>query len=225
MLAALAGVLLGTGVYWVTAPDLAAGQQQQVSPLAPTEMQDLLSRSVLRADVRACGVHRQGTVTVLDRDGSPSGFTNAHVVRGAATAQVSGGRMGVADGLVSSYLADRDAAAVDLTGLSPSAGSGLVAGPLPSVGDPVVLAGFPRGSWTVSDGNVAAIEARSGWGSVSDVLLVDVPVQQGISGGVVVDVEGRAVGLIVARDPGTGWAVAYPIGDVLDRPEGPRASC
>jgi len=57
------------------------------------------------------------------------------------------------------------------------------------------------------------------------VFLVDVPANSGISGGLVVDTEGRAVGLVAARDPETGNAVAYPFAAVTAPLEADPPGC
>ncbi|MCB0953869.1 MAG: trypsin-like peptidase domain-containing protein, partial [Microthrixaceae bacterium] len=81
----------------------------------------------------------------------------------------------------------------------------------------VYTAGFPGGSWKIQQGHVTAVEQRHGWGGDGPVLVVDVPAIEGTSGGVVVDSSGRAVGLIAARDPRTGYTVAYPARDLFTR--------
>ena len=209
----------------LTGSDQAAVDAAALEPLERSEIEGILSQAVLRADVHACGERRQGTVTMLRSDGGPVGYTNAHVVEGASSAQVSGGRLGVADAPVERFLSRRDMAVVDLRELEPPRGVGLESGPVPALGEPVLLAGFPAGSWQVLVGEVTSVEVRNGWGDVTDVILVDVPVEQGFSGGVVVDRRGRAVGLIAARDPGTGFAVAYPVQDVLTRAAGQPPDC
>jgi hypothetical protein len=52
-------------------------------------------------------------------------------------------------------------------------------------------------------------------------MLIDVQAHPGLSGGAVLDRSGTMAGLVAARDPETGWTVAYPIGEVLGRPTEP----
>ncbi len=224
LLAALLGLLAGIAFHFVTGTDMAAGQS--VEPLPRRVLEDRLSHSVMRADVVACGVHRQGTATLLDTAGSSHTLvTNAHVVQGADSATLSGAGLGVHEGSVDAYAENRDAATLALPPDVSVVDAGLEPAPMPAVGDRVLLAGFPEGRWTVHDARVRSVELRSGWGATSEVMVLDTPIEQGISGGVVVDVWGRAVGLIAARDPGTGHAVAYPVEDLLASERGAAAGC
>lgn len=242
LLAALLGLFAGIAFHFVAGTDQAAGQSAE--PLPRHVLEDRLSYSVMRADVVACGVHRQGTVTLLDtvdpaavpsaQDSAVGGpgagsshtlVTNAHVVQGAQSATLSGARLGVHEGSVDAYVENRDAATLALPPDVAAAADGLEPAPMPTEGDRVLLAGFPEGRWTVQDARVESIELRSGWGATSEVMVLDVPIEQGISGGVVVDVWGRAVGLIAARDPGTGHAVAYPMEDLLTSGPGAAPGC
>ncbi len=72
---------------------------------------------------------------------------------------------------------------------------------------------------------VADVQRRAGWGSASEVLLVGARAHGGHSGGAVLDTSGRVVGLIAARDPGTGRVVAYRIDDLLSAQVGPPPGC
>jgi len=74
-------------------------------------------------------------------------------------------------------------------------------------------------------GHVVSVERRHGYGGTVDMLIVDVEAIPGISGGVVVDTEGRAVGLVAARDPETGDTVAYPLETVEGRTRPADSSC
>ena len=228
LLAACVGLLLGVVFHMVVGADQAAGGTAQ--PMPRPELAEHLSRSVMKADVVACEVRRQGSVTIIDapfdEDSSrPTIVTNAHVVQGAASATLSGARLGVTDGRVGPFLDKRDAAVLQAPESVAAESVGLEPAPHPSLGDPVVLAGFPGGTWTIQDGTISSVELRTGWGGSSEVLVIDVPIEQGMSGGVVADLQGNAVGLIAARDPGTGHAVAYPIEDVLNAPVGTTPGC
>lgn len=228
LFAAFLGLLAGVAFHFVVGTDVASGES--LDAVARPVLEQRLSQSLMRADVVACDVHRQGTVTVLDAQGlGPAGsstvLTNAHVVQGAFSATLSGAELGVHVARVDGYLDKRDAAVLELPEGASGGNLGLEVGPTPAAGDSVVLAGFPEGRWTISDGMVDSVELRNGWGATSEVLVIDVPIEQGISGGVVVDLAGRAVGLIAARDPDTGFAVAYPIDDVLAAGPGASPAC
>lgn len=230
-LAALtAGMLLGAGVHVVTgpasvgaidsgAPDatvLSASEERDGGdPIGTAELRERVESAVLLADVKACGVVRQGTVTMVRTAAGPLGLTNSHVVRGAGTATLSGARLGVATAPVVGHLAGRDVARIDLDPLEPPSAAPLEVGEPVHLGDPVITVGFPAGRWTVQQGRVVSIGRRGGWGGSGVVMVVDVPAVEGTSGGAVVDASGRVVGLIAARDPRSGNTIAYPMRDVL----------
>lgn len=196
-----------------------------VERIGSAGVRDRLEKSVLLADVTACGVVRQGTVTMLETSEGILGYTNAHVVRGADTVTLAGGGLGVGEGVVEHFLDGRDAAVVDPRRLSNPPREALDVAELPPVGSQVYTAGFPGGAWMVSSGRIVAIERRAGWGGDGPVAIVDVVAERGTSGGVVVDAQGRAVGLIAARDPRTGYTVAYPVADLFARAVRPAPSC
>ncbi|MCB1012527.1 MAG: trypsin-like peptidase domain-containing protein [Microthrixaceae bacterium] len=234
-LAWLAGAVLGVSAFVIqqssdrepvyreapTATVLAASTER----IDRTAVRDRLESSVLLTDVTACGMLRQGTTTMLRVGGEVFGMTNAHVVRGADSARLSGAGLGVGEAPVDHYLDGRDAARVDVGPLAPDATSGLEVAEAPPVGSEVYTAGFPGGSWKIQQGHVTALEQRHGWGGDGPVLVVDVPAIEGTSGGVVVDSSGRAVGLIAARDPRTGYTVAYPARDLFTRAETAPPAC
>ncbi|MBS1836963.1 MAG: trypsin-like peptidase domain-containing protein [Actinobacteria bacterium] len=175
------------------------------------EVQESLQRSVLLVHSSGCGSERQATATVLDEGGRSIGLTNQHVVAGSVDVSVEGledpvGVLGTVDG--------RDAARLDGDELAAGGARALATGPRPLLGAQVVVAGYPGGRFRAVTGHVRAIEARQGYGGSSDVLIVDVEAVPGVSGGVVLDVQGRAVGLVVARDPSSSDVVAYPL-DVI----------
>lgn len=230
------GVVLG-GVASATAPvgthEVGVGAQVALSAdraPAPSTLDagvvvDRVEASVLRADVEACGWVRQGTVTMVDSGVGVLGLTNAHVVEGGGELQVSGAGSGVSTATVLAYPIGRDAAEVDLGGLDVESGAALPLGPAPEEGDEVVVAGFPAGRWSARAGVVRSVERRHARGASSAVMVIDVDAARGISGGVVADAAGRAVGLVAARDPRTGFTVAYPLDEVLGRSAGPVPGC
>ncbi len=238
--ALVVGAMLGTGAYLLvdsTGSDshaaampgarvLSAVERREViQELSDDEMDARVEPAVLLADVRACGKIRQATVTIVGTPDGPVGLTNAHVTRGASTVTLSGAGLGVSDVRVLRYLADRDAAEVDVGPLDAPLDSPLPLGPDAESGDEVTTVGFPEGRWTIQSGHVIAVQQRAGWGGAGDVLMIDVPAHDGTSGGVVVDSAGEAVGLIAARDPRTGYTIAYPIRDLLTRPGTSDVSC
>jgi len=209
------------GAQRLSSPSLAATRLAG-PPLADSVLRDQVEGAQLEAEVTACGMRRQGTVTVLDRGDGPEGLTNAHVVEGADTVSMTGPG-GTGRGAVTGAVPGRDAAVVDLGDAHP--GEALQPGPRPEPGDRVLVAGFPAGQYRAEMGTVRRIEERSSRGGTTPVLLVDVRAIPGASGGVVADRWGHAVGLVAARDPGTGWAVAYPISEILGNPARGSVNC
>lgn len=183
---------------------------------ATGEVEAELQRSVRLVRAAGCGVDRQATATVVERSGRTVGLTNQHVVAGAAEVTVDGmGDVVPVDGVVNG----RDVAELDGQDLLDGGAAALSVGPRPVVGASVAVAGYPDGRFEVRSGTVRSVESRQGYGGTADVLLIDVEAVPGISGGVVVDVTGRAVALVAARDPLTHDVVAYPL-DVVGRATG-----
>jgi putative serine protease PepD len=210
----------GRAAWWRTGGETVAGQP--VASVAgavlerepSAEVEAALQRSVLLVRARACGTSRQGTVSVVSSDGRAVGLTNQHVVAGASEVSVVGADGAVGEVGVEGVADDRDAVELDADALVDHGAAPLEIGPRPVVGARVVVAGYPDGRFEALTGTVRSIEPRHGYGGTTDVLVVDVEAVPGISGGVVVDAVGRAVGLIAARDPVTHEVVAYPL-DVL----------
>jgi hypothetical protein len=226
VMAIATGALLGTVVFSLDGrvdADVLGLHRVSSPPLPADVVRDRARGAVLQADVVACGGRRQGTVTVVDLGRGPVGLTNAHVVEGAEAVQLDGPGVMADEGTVKGFVPHRDAAVVDLAGARPA--EVLRPGAMPATGDAVVVAGYPVGEFHEASGTVQRVEDRTGRGGTSPVMLVDVEAVPGVSGGVVVDRFGRAVGLVAARDPDTGWAVAYPISEVLAEPRPAAPSC
>lgn len=247
--AAVVGAVLGIALHTLgvgavhgdAVPVAVAAAQVVRGPGVGDRVAAAFERGVLRVDVQACGQERQGSATVLLDGDRVVVMTNAHVVRGAGSVELTLPTGVEVTAEVISAVQGRDAVRLGpLTGGEPAlgeqdawqAGEGwpggtvpLHTGPLPAVGDTVSVAGHPGASARIDSGRVVSIDRRAGFGGASDVLLVDVPVRGGSSGGAVLDSEGRVVGLVAAKDPSTGAAVAYPIGEVLGRGAGPTPTC
>jgi S1-C subfamily serine protease len=217
--AALLGAAVGLAAWWRA--DAGAPSGEPVASVAgavlerdaPPEVGAALQRSVRLVRATGCGAERQATATVVDRGGRSVGLTNQHVVAGAAEVAVDGmGDVVLVDGLVRG----RDAAELDGERMVDDGAEPLAVGPRPIVGASVVVAGYPDGHFVARAGTVRSVESRQGYGGTADVMLIDVEAVPGISGGVVVDAAGRAVGLVAARDPVTHEVVAYPL-DVIGR--------
>ena len=225
LVAVAAGAALGSALFAVGSrveADPLAWQWASSPSLAEDDLRDRVRGALLEVEVTACGVSRQGTVTVLDLGQGAEGLTNAHVVDGTDVVSMHG-PFGSGPGTVLGTLSGRDAAVVDLGDAHGEAA--LLPGRRPDPGERVLVAGFPGGQYRAEMGTVRRVESRSTRGGTTPVLLVDVQAIPGVSGGVVADRSGRAVGLVAARDPSTGWAVAYPIGEVLADPRPGVADC
>ena len=191
------------------------GAQLERRPTLDPGLAASVQESVVRVEATGCGERRQGSATLVDASGRLRAVTNQHVVAGARVASFldPGGTEHSVD--VRSRVLERDAARLDAAELSDAGVPALPVGPQPVVGSGVVVAGYPGGQFRAEAGRVVAVDRRHGYGGTVDMLIVDVEAIPGISGGVVVDGEGRAVALVAARDPATGHTVAYPIDQVL----------
>jgi S1-C subfamily serine protease len=123
-------------------------------------------------------------------------LTNEHVVSGCREIETrEGTRLQI-------VLADPS---VDLAVLSSSMLSEPVAkfrsGTNPSLGESVVVFGFPLPGLLSNDGNVTtgAISALSGLRDDARYLQITAPVQPGNSGGPLLDMSGNVVGVVVAK--------------------------
>lgn len=183
---------------------------------------DGLERSVVLVRSVGCGLRRQATAVLLDDGERTFGLTNQHVVAGSRKVLARGTDDAVA---VEGGVDGRDAAELDAGELEATGAEPLPVGPAPVLGAGVTVAGYPGGRFRAMSGHVRAIEPRQGFGGVADVLLIDVDAEPGISGGVVVDVTGRAVGLVAARDPLTGDVVAYPLATLGPATAGAMVAC
>jgi serine protease Do len=169
--------------------------------------------SQLQDELRAAASPVRAATVSLGRDGRGSGvvvadgvvLTNAHVLRDRTiSVRFADGR--TAQGTVSGVDADGDLAAiaVDTSGAAPLAWAE-VAGDSGSI----VLAG--HGNGTVTMGMVSAVGRRFRGPRgrvVSDTVEHTAPLSRGASGGPVVNVEGRLVGINTARSDSGYRAVA-----------------
>jgi len=224
VVAALVLVAVGALAWWQADGRARAGQP--VASVAGAtldrvvtdpELETTLRRSVHLVRANGCGVERQASLSVIHGPRGEYGLTNQHVVAGTSDVVVDGSQISVG---VTGRVAARDASRLDVDDLIEEGSVPLVEGARPAVGDRVVVAGYPGGRFEAMSGTVDSIELRQGYGGTSDVLVIGVQAVPGISGGIVVDAEGRAVGLVAARDPSTGEVVAYPLdeldGDITD---------
>lgn len=93
-------------------------------------------------------------------------------------------------------------------------GSGIALGPPPAPGQPVGVCGFPLGCETprVLQGCVSGYECQSIEGTDVTVVVLQVPVNRGCSGGPVCDEQGRLVGVVRAiNNPIRGGSPPQPM--------------
>lgn len=142
--------------------------------------------------------------------------TNAHVVAGMTdpTVQVAGEGRSYAARVVA-FDAARDVAVLLVPDLPAPA---LQRGPAPDAGEPLIIAGFPGGgSYRVTPARLrsaVSVSTDDIYGQPSgqerQILSLATRVRQGNSGGPVLDLDGRVVGIVFGRalsDPDTGYAL------------------
>lgn len=233
-IALVMGVVIGVGVHLWWGPVGAApapvaevaGATITRSGPVPDELVGTVAPAVVRVHAEGCGGRRQGSATLVRGvDGEAQLLTNAHVAKGASTVTVDLATGATAEVAVLGSVEGRDATRLDATPLLDAGIRALpVAGPA-EVGDPVVVAGHPAGSFRVDGTSVSTTARRAAYGGASDVLLVGAVAEGGHSGGAVLDPAGNVVGLVAARDPSTSQVVAYRIQDVVDEPLGGVPTC
>mgnify|MGYP001476152492 CR=1 FL=1 len=232
-LVAAVAVAAGLAMWWRSDPGAPAsmpvasvqGVQIDRSAGADPGLADAVRRSVTLVDASGCGQARQATATLVDADGGPTALTNQHVVAGAVDAEFTDGSGRPRSLDVTERVAARDAVHLDAAPLEDAGVEPLPVGPRPIVGSRVMVAGFPGGAFQAHVGRIERVERRHGYGGTVDMLIVDVEAIPGISGGVVVDLQGRAVGLVAARDPETGDTVAYPLDTLAGATTGASRRC
>lgn len=201
------------------------GAQLERRPTLDPGLAATVQESVMRVEATGCGESRQGSATVVDEPDGSRAVTNQHVVAGARAVTFRDAEGTEHRIRVGNRVLERDAARLDAADVADAGVPALEVGPRPIVGSAVVVAGYPGGEFRAEAGRVVAAERRQGYGGTVEMMIVDVEAIPGISGGVVVDGEGRAVGLVAARDPESGRTVAYPIDEVLGSTGPPDASC
>lgn len=236
--AVVAGVVLGTGAHLLSAADGAttvaqlpaaqvAGRSVERVGAVADRVVESSARSVLHVEASGCGQDRQASATLLrTADGDVRLVTNAHVVRGTSSVTV---RTRVGEQVqvdVLGVVAGRDAALLDPEPLERHDDvEPAPVGSATEVGDEVVLVGHPGAAFSVRPTLVEDVQRRVAFGTASDVVLVGATVTGGASGGAVLDTRGAVLGLVAARDPGTGRAVAHPVDGVLDAALRGQLSC
>ncbi|MDQ6947782.1 MAG: S1C family serine protease [Actinomycetota bacterium] len=139
---------------------------------------------------------------VLSRDGTSNIVTNFHVVAdvwGAGGRMVSVGlRNGSVQGTIARVSEENDLALVTVAGTLPALSA---SGGNPSIGDPVLVAGSPRGlAGSVTSGIVSGLRSFGN----TPFVQISAPTSPGNSGGPVVDRSGKVLGIVTMKDVGPG---------------------
>ncbi len=171
-----------------------------------TEAQQVAARSVVKITGNAfqCGQNQSGSGFVSSDNRV---VTNAHVVAGVTEPVVLTPAGRTFTGRVVYFNASEDLAVIAVSGMSTTP---LTLGPTMGVGETAVFDGYPLGGPFLSSPaavqNVATINTPDIYGSRSnprEVYYLAADVQQGNSGGPVIDSNGRVAGVIFARSATT----------------------
>ncbi len=211
---AVAGVLLAVASGREALP---GGRAAASSPAAPVLVASAISAgndaAVVRVVADTCNGREAGSGVVL-ADGIV--LTARHVVRGATSVQVDVDGQGPLDAeVLGADGTGRDVAVLRVPALAGRRGT-TVARTEVVPGTDVAASGHPRGGERhtiagavlgyVDDGPLAADGRR--------VLTVDAAFQPGMSGGPVVDADGRLVGIAIGVERNTGTGIAVPVGTI-----------
>jgi S1-C subfamily serine protease len=86
------------------------------------------------------------------------------------------------------------------------------------VGEPLVVVGYPGGGPArISRGEVVGLVDGQLLGEPAQVLRIDARIEEGNSGGPVLDLEGRVIGVVFAVEVDTGRGLAVPATTLLER--------
>ncbi|MDD5082129.1 MAG: trypsin-like peptidase domain-containing protein [Dehalococcoidales bacterium] len=154
--------------------------------------------AIVRIDVTVAGGLDSGSGSIIDNRGYV--ITNAHVIEGGQSIKVTLKDGTTLDATVVASDANQDLAIIKLTTSRadfPVMSLGTMADVV--VGEPVMTGGFPLGTdlpgpATFTIGIVSALRTYSG----SDYIQTDSPINPGSSGGCLVTLSGRMIGILTA---------------------------
>jgi S1-C subfamily serine protease len=183
-----------------------------------------LIKKVLPAVVTVAGFNAQGKVIRIGSgffvDAQGHLITNLHVIKGVARAEVKlpkGEIYPLTEMVAADDKADLVKLVVKLPGGTPAYLT--VSGARPEVGEHVVVLGSPLGlEHTVTDGMVSAIRTIKNRG---EFLQISAPISPGSSGGPVVNMKGRVIGIATFQVKGQNINFAVPGYRVLALKDGP----
>lgn len=137
--------------------------------------------------------------------------TNRHVVEGARQVEVESW-----DGQVSTAQAIRVSRGADIAVITVDVAPGFSMSRSFEREAPVTIVGYPQGRWFMGAGTIVDVVAGSDLEPDQPTLRIDASVQQGNSGGPVLNSAGDVVGVLYgASGP---MALAVPVDTVLDIP-------
>jgi serine protease Do len=186
---------------------------------------------VVRVHVRGCSGRSVGSGVLL---GDGSILTARHVLDGADEASIVLDSGAVVAATAVAVDGDgRDSAVLYAPDLAPEGAVAPVplASELPDPGSTVAVLGHPNGGAAVARSGLLVGTLDSGPLSIDGgrVMTLDLVVDPGMSGGPVVDVEGRLLGVAIGYDRATRTGIAVPVDTITDLLEGrgetPRRSC
>jgi S1-C subfamily serine protease len=219
----LAGVLLtGASVVVlldVEAPDVSSAPAPTTT-LAPVEVGaavEIRPVPVVHVDATTCDGRSRGSGVLLD---GGRVLTARHVVAGATEVEVEIDGLAVPARVVALDGAGRDAALLDVPALATRQGA-----PVDEDGTtfrtPVTVWGHPRGRALADRTGLLLGDLEEGPLSLDGgrVLTIDAFVEEGMSGGPVVDATGTVVGVAIGYESNTRTGIAVPsdeLGRLLD---------
>jgi S1-C subfamily serine protease len=196
------GVVVACVAVFLLVLRLTSGVSAADSSLEPVELRALAQQATLRLATGACGSVVRGSGFIVDEQL----LTNAHLIGQADAVKADQPIDPVLTPMVALDSGSDLAAAV-----APPAVSLVFATELARTGDAVVLAGHADGgAIEVRDGAIASRVPGQAYGFDSDVLLIDGTTRGGYSGGPVLDLSGRVVGMLSGFDRSTGLTIAVP---------------
>lgn len=198
--------------------DLAAIEDLQLPELAAESLLRRAQEVTVRIRTLGCRQFGIGSGFVL-----PGGIvvTNRHVVDEPRQVTVNTWDGRTIEAEVSGLAVDSDLAILRLVLDDTLPEAELREEPV-EAGEPIVVVGYPGGGpSTVTSGTVRGFVDGELLGEPADVLQIDAEIRQGNSGGPVLDMEGRVIGVVFALDASSGFGFAVPVATLLDRLEGP----